>query len=32
VQNLRRAHYELEVEEPVTRRLAVAVDELTMAI
>jgi transposase-like protein len=28
VQNLRRGHYELAVEEPVARRLAVAFDEL----
>jgi transposase, IS6 family len=28
VQNLRRAHYELAVEAPVTLRLAVAFDEL----
>jgi transposase-like protein len=32
VQNLRRAHYELAVEEPVTLRLAVAFDELSSAI
>jgi transposase-like protein len=32
VQNLRRAHYELAVEEPVTLRLAVAFDELSLAI
>ena len=32
VQNLRRDHYELAVEEPVTRRVAVAFDELTLAI
>ena len=32
VQNLRRGHYELAVEEPVTRRLAVAFDELALAI
>ena len=32
VQNLLRGHYELAVEEPVTRRVAVAFDELTMAI
>ena len=32
VQNLRRAHYELAVEEPVTLRLAVAFDELALAI
>jgi transposase, IS6 family len=32
VQNLRRGHYELAVEEPVNRRLAVAFDELILAI
>jgi hypothetical protein len=32
VQNVRRGHYELAVEEPVTRRLAVAFSELTVAI
>jgi len=32
VQNIRRAHYELTVEEPVTLRLAVAFDELALAI
>jgi transposase, IS6 family len=32
VQNLRRGHYELAVEEPATRRLAVAFEELTVAI
>jgi transposase-like protein len=31
-QNLRRGHYELAVEEPVARRLAVAFDELALAI
>jgi transposase-like protein len=31
VQNLRRGHYELAVEEPVTRRVAVAFDELVLA-
>jgi transposase-like protein len=31
VQNLRRGHYELAVEEPVNRRLAVAFDELVLA-
>jgi transposase-like protein len=31
-QNLRRGHYELAVEEPVTRRLAVAFDELALSI
>jgi hypothetical protein len=28
VQNLRRGHYELAVDEPVARRLAAAFDEL----
>ena len=32
VQNVRRGHFELAVEEPVTRRLAVAFDELALAI
>jgi transposase-like protein len=32
VQNLRRGHYELAVEEPANRRVAVAFDELAMAI
>jgi IS6 family transposase len=32
VQHLRRGHYELAVEEPVNRRLAVAFDELALAI
>ena len=32
LQNVRRGHYELAVEEPVTRRVAVAFDELTLAI
>jgi hypothetical protein len=32
VQNLRRGHYELAVEEPATRRLAVSFNELAMAI
>jgi transposase, IS6 family len=32
VQNLRRGHYELAAEEPTTRRLAVAFDELALAI
>jgi IS6 family transposase len=32
VQNLRRGHNELAVEEPVNRRLAVAFNELAMAI
>jgi IS6 family transposase len=32
IQNLRRAHYELAVEEPVTRRVAAAFHELALAI
>ena len=32
VQNLRRGHYELAVQEPVTLRLAVAFGELALAI
>jgi transposase-like protein len=32
VQNLRRGHYELAVEEPAHRRVAVAFDELALAI
>ena len=32
VQNLRRGHYELAVEVPVNQRLAVAFDELALAI
>jgi hypothetical protein len=28
MQNVRRGHYELAVEEPANRRVAVAVDEL----
>jgi transposase, IS6 family len=32
VQNLRRGHYELAVEEPVNQRMAVAFDELALAI
>jgi hypothetical protein len=32
VQNARRGHYELAVEEPVSRRVAVAFDELAMTI
>jgi hypothetical protein len=30
--NVRRGHYELAVEEPMKRRLAVAFDELALAI
>jgi transposase-like protein len=32
VQNLRRGHYELAVEQPAARRVAVAFDELELAI
>jgi transposase, IS6 family len=32
VQNLRRGHYALAAEEPANRRVAVAFDELAMAI
>jgi transposase-like protein len=32
VQNLRRGHYEVAVEEPTNRRVAVAFDELVLAI
>ena len=32
VENLRRGHYELAVDEPVTRRAAVAFSELALAI
>jgi transposase-like protein len=32
VQNVRREHYEVAVEEPANRRLAVAFDELALAI
>jgi transposase-like protein len=32
VQNLRRGHYELAVKEPTNRRLAVAFEELIVAI
>jgi transposase-like protein len=32
VQNLRRGHYELAVDEPASRRVAVAFDELAVAI
>jgi IS6 family transposase len=31
-QNVRRGHYELAVEEPANRRVAVAFDELALAI
>jgi hypothetical protein len=32
VQDLRRGHYELAVEEPIKRRVAVTFDELVLAI
>jgi transposase, IS6 family len=32
IQNIRRGHYELAVEEPMNRRLSVAFDELVLAI
>lgn len=32
VQNLRRGHYESAVEEPASRRMAVAFDELALTI
>jgi transposase, IS6 family len=32
LQNIRRGHYELAVDEPANRRLAVAFDELATAI
>jgi hypothetical protein len=32
VLNVRRGHYELAVEEPAHRRVAVAFDELALAI
>jgi hypothetical protein len=32
VQNILRGHYQLAVEEPATRRVAVAFDELALAI
>jgi transposase-like protein len=32
VKNLRRGHYELAAEEPVNRRLAIAFDELALAM
>jgi transposase-like protein len=32
MQNLRRGHYELAVEEPANRRVAVAVDEMALVI
>jgi len=32
MQNVRRGHYELAVEEPANRRVAVAVEELALVI
>jgi transposase-like protein len=32
IQNIRRGHYELAVEEPVTRRVVIAIDELALMI
>jgi transposase-like protein len=32
IQNVRRGHYELAVEEPVTRRMAIAFDELALMV
>jgi hypothetical protein len=32
IQNVRRGHYELAVEEPANRRVTVAVDELALVI
>jgi hypothetical protein len=32
VQNVQRGHYELAAEEPASQRLAVAFDELAVAI
>jgi transposase, IS6 family len=32
VQNVRRGHYELAIEEPTNRRLAVALHELAVTI
>jgi hypothetical protein len=32
LQNVRRGHYELAAEEPGTRRLVIAFDELAMAV
>jgi hypothetical protein len=32
IQNLRRGHYELAVDEPAGQRVAVALDELASAI
>ncbi|TML98550.1 MAG: IS6 family transposase, partial [Actinobacteria bacterium] len=32
VQNIRRGHYELGIEQPVTRRVAAAFSELALAI
>jgi transposase, IS6 family len=32
MQNLRRGHYELAIEEPANRRMALAIDELASMI
>jgi hypothetical protein len=32
IQNVRRGHYELAVEEPVTRRLVIGFDELALMV
>jgi IS6 family transposase len=32
VQNVRRGHYELAVEDPVNRRVAVAFDQLALVL
>jgi transposase-like protein len=32
VQNVRRGHYELAVDEPASRRLAIAFEELALAV
>jgi predicted deacetylase len=32
IQNLRRGHYELAVDEPANRRLTVAFDELALVV
>jgi hypothetical protein len=32
IQNIRRGHYELAMDEPAGRRVAVAFDELAVAI
>jgi hypothetical protein len=32
IQNLRRGHYELAIDEPANRRLTVAFDELALVV